>query len=1159
MILRQYIRILAFILLSMCLPGRMLAEYNQYAIDTRGGLSCMFVFSAYQQESGLMWFGTYDGLSIMSRTKQDQNILSSITNQFNGCYVEGISEGMPGHVWIRTNIGISLVDLSRHQVSWFPEVSGDYRYAVSGKDMVIALTKSEGFLYYNNVDGRFMPLPFQDIALDDFLFMHIGDDGKWTVVTRRQTLFVDLVTNGDGSVSTKLTRRTSHPTELSYVGQQDDQLFLVDVAGNVFRSDIQSGRRTRLGMLPPTLRGRANISAFLKVGKAYFISYYDLGAYELSQDQGAMAIRHRHLSCGVFRMHKDRHQPIVWMLTDGEGVKYLVEESFRIRSEIADGKTFRLSAPIRALTKDSKGNLWLGTKGGGIYRFEDYHPFRADARPNIRQFTTENSALLHNSVYNLAEDDHGVIWIGSDAFGLNYIRVATGEVHALALADHQLASVHGIEVDEDGLWIASENGMHRIRLAWNGDTPRAVSCQRVLSEKNQKGRLLVQDLKKDGNGFWMACRDYGLRHWDSRTQESTVVASGKDMPGVVTDVCSVIADQPGYIYCGTRVGLARCRKANPGNLEFVSDSLSVANQSVRSLHSAGRDEIWFTTHNEVVHYHPATGKVRYFTQEKGIDVMEYSDGASFYDAGEGISYFGGTNGFVAISAPSEDEAEYTPGIQFLCTDNNDACPRLYSQWQQDRITLDHDQGDCTLRFFIPDYIAGDAYVLEYRMDGDKAWKVVGSDNAIAFSNLSSQVYTVQVRYHKGSYVSDVTTITLDVLPPWYSSWWMKAVYFLCLAAAVYYMMWRYRRRLIRRQQYAIEESRQKARQEEYESKLQFFKNMAQQMSNPLMLIGGPCEQILYNGGLEVERARQYAQVIRDNARRLQLLLQQMMEIKLWNTDEQEAPDTPFVPQDTGTQKDSIDKEKYTVLLAEPDAQMSWFISDLLSGDYNIRCCQTSDEVMQVTESEHIDLIILDSALTPASGLEVCRRLKGDKSTNHIPLFILSNTDEDKAECMESGTQQFIQTPFDTRSFISTVRGQMKRLNNLKEYYNSAESSFDIFQGKKMHREDKELLELIYRIIQENLSDPNLSTMVVAEKAGIGVRNLYRKLEGLTDVMPKELIRDMRLTKAAKLLVTTKMSMEEVAYSVGYGNKGTFYKLFAERYGCTPKQYKEKQR
>ena len=110
----------------------------------------------------------------------------------------------------------------------------------------------------------------------------------------------------------------------------------------------------------------------------------------------------------------------------------------------------------------------------------------------------------------------------------------------------------------------------------------------------------------------------------------------------------------------------------------------------------------------------------------------------------------------------------------------------------------------------------------------------------------------------------------------------------------------------------------------------------------------------------------------------------------------------------------------------------------------------------------------------------------------------------------------------------------------------------------LHSDDQDFLQRVLKTIESNISNPDLSTKLVAEMLGLSVRSLYRRIEGITKQTPTIIIKEMRLGTAKKLLVHTTMSIDEIIYKSGFNNRGTFFKLFQQKFGCTPKQYRESQ-
>jgi len=109
----------------------------------------------------------------------------------------------------------------------------------------------------------------------------------------------------------------------------------------------------------------------------------------------------------------------------------------------------------------------------------------------------------------------------------------------------------------------------------------------------------------------------------------------------------------------------------------------------------------------------------------------------------------------------------------------------------------------------------------------------------------------------------------------------------------------------------------------------------------------------------------------------------------------------------------------------------------------------------------------------------------------------------------------------------------------------------------LHSEDKKFLEQLLKTINDNISDSEITTETIARKMGISLRNLYSRIHGIVNITPSSIIREYRLTYAEHLLMKTKLSVDEIIYKSGFANRGTFFRNFSAKYGCTPKNYRKR--
>lgn len=263
---------------------------------------------------------------------------------------------------------------------------------------------------------------------------------------------------------------------------------------------------------------------------------------------------------------------------------------------------------------------------------------------------------------------------------------------------------------------------------------------------------------------------------------------------------------------------------------------------------------------------------------------------------------------------------------------------------------------------------------------------------------------------------------------------------------------------------------------------------------------------------------------------------------------------------TNTANDTIEENqpKHTILIIDDNKELLWMLKDILSDSYNILTAENGEEGLKLLKQETPDLIITDIMMPKIDGITLTKQLKGNKHTTHIPLVILSakNTTDEKIEGIDSGADAYVPKPFNTQYLQSIIKQLIRKQEELKQYYNSSASAFDYSGGQLLSNEDKVFLQTAIKIINKNISNANFGPDELAEALQTSERNLYRKFKKLNQSSPKDFIKEQRMKHAAKLLLTTTLSISEIMYRIAVSNRSHFYKEFAKRYELTPKEYRE---
>lgn len=245
-----------------------------------------------------------------------------------------------------------------------------------------------------------------------------------------------------------------------------------------------------------------------------------------------------------------------------------------------------------------------------------------------------------------------------------------------------------------------------------------------------------------------------------------------------------------------------------------------------------------------------------------------------------------------------------------------------------------------------------------------------------------------------------------------------------------------------------------------------------------------------------------------------------------------------------------------ILVIDDNREILTLLYDGLS-DYHVTTAASAEEGLKMLTRNVPDLIITDVMMPGTDGFELTRQIKGNKHTMHVPLVILSakNTNEEKIEGIESGADVYVGKPFSFSYLKAVVARLLESRNRLKEYYNSSASAYNYSEGKLVSVEDKETIASINEFIDSNIEDCDMSPETIAEHFQWSLRNVYRKFKDLGLPSPNDHIKNRKINLAAKLLVTTSLTVQEIIFRSGFSNRSHFYREFDKRYGSTPKDYR----
>lgn len=250
----------------------------------------------------------------------------------------------------------------------------------------------------------------------------------------------------------------------------------------------------------------------------------------------------------------------------------------------------------------------------------------------------------------------------------------------------------------------------------------------------------------------------------------------------------------------------------------------------------------------------------------------------------------------------------------------------------------------------------------------------------------------------------------------------------------------------------------------------------------------------------------------------------------------------------------IQRNKFTILVVEDDFDIRQYINQELSDFYNIIEAINGKEGLEKAFEHQPNLIISDIMMPEMSGVEMCKQLKEDIYTSHIPIILLTakSSIENRIEGLENGADSYIPKPFNPQHLKVRVAKLIELREKLKQKF-SKNINFEVKEVVATSP-DEQFLQKAINLIDENLSNPDYNGDMLGKDIGMSRANLHRKLKALLNQSSSEFIRNIRLKHAAQLIIQHKFTVSEVCYEVGFSSPSYFTACFTNYFKMSPTEY-----
>lgn len=270
----------------------------------------------------------------------------------------------------------------------------------------------------------------------------------------------------------------------------------------------------------------------------------------------------------------------------------------------------------------------------------------------------------------------------------------------------------------------------------------------------------------------------------------------------------------------------------------------------------------------------------------------------------------------------------------------------------------------------------------------------------------------------------------------------------------------------------------------------------------------------------------------------------------------EQLDTP----QPGRAVNSEDDNRPTILIMDDNNDVRAYITSILSRKYNIENAVNGKEGLEKARETVPDLVLSDVMMPVMDGLELCRQLKSETATSHIPVILLTarSMSSQQVEGYEQGADAYITKPFESKLLLVQIESLLRNRILLRNIFSAEtvrtdEKSLEKEDSsiQKLSMRDRDFIDRFTKDIEDKLADSDLNVETIGNDLNLSRVQLYRKVKALTGCTPVDLLRRARLQRARHLLQTTPMNISEAAYEVGFSSPSYFTKCFKDEYGIQP--------
>ena len=843
---------------------------------------------------------------------------------------DGLSQGMifdlkqdsKGFIWVATKDGLNRYDGYNFKVFTHDPYND---YSLSDNNCSALLVDSRGWLWVGTLNKglnlfdtrtqRFYHLNIRDQAspnAGDYAINYIYEDPQGTiwVVAGESKLFKIHLAN---------SLKTSFPDQANLAGQV--QITPVPIDGKVtgginhlsFRPDGQAMAICAFGSFffswqHPRKAGTFNRFAGEFAGGISNYGDINQDALFASIDNEDKIVCRQRGRQKIVLMPKSKDAVItlkalnsttlaiargefLWIMSPDELMR---QDSLTVRNAFTTLPTDLYA--ITNLLRDQTGNIWVGTSGYGLRKFNpqikqfqstlpgltlSYLYADQQGRTYVRhQFSYQQLNRLNNRTQPfladalppadkrqryMMQDRQGTFWVSNTHFQTHEMQLIKFSFNWQLLKKYPLPpntsfgfyNNQTVEDKAGKLWIGAINGK-LLQFDPKTETFQIFSYQSLLPQKGAEIETYALYFDQGGT-LWIATQQGLIRADHTQTNPVFLIYknSETDRQSLSNDIVLSLLDDPyepgRYLWVGTKGGGLDRLDKQTGHFTHITEKQGLPNKVVYGILTDTFLNLWLSTNRGLSQFNPKTKQFRNFTKADGLQDDEFNTG-SFFKSPSGELMFGGVHGLTTFRAADlVRKGGSTPQVHLIGLKvNNEAIDvgspdgiLTESIENTQRIDLTHDQNLLTFEFGLMDYANSAKNQYRYRLDGiDEKWVSAGTNRFANYAQLPSGNYTFQLSGSvEGEHWSKPIELQVRVHPPFYRTWWAYVIYLLVLALIGWQLHRIQTQRLLLQQQVAFRQKEASRLAELDTLKTQFFTNISHEFRTPLTLILGPLDNL----------------------------------------------------------------------------------------------------------------------------------------------------------------------------------------------------------------------------------------------------------------------------------------------------------------------------